>query len=244
MIQPSLNKLNVPLSDKKRAGDSELCWPEFLKAVSYFTDICCYEISEEEIADITKSLFNWTHRKDSIKYWVKDNSVTPPRTIEGEIKVGDIFLVDLGIDYKPECSYAHPALILEEIDGMVAIVPSSSNADKITQAFHPVSNNTGKWYYRKVDNSNGFECECVLLLNNLKVVSKARLLSKKGHLNENISLPNSLFTEIKQRIHENYFPKQYINNLKLSQGYDKLLEENENLKKQIELLKEKSQNVL
>ncbi len=131
MIQPNLNCLNVCLSSTKKAGTSELCWREFLVAVSYFNDNCCYDISEEEIADITKSLFNWTHRKNFIKYRVKDTTVTPPRMVEGDIKLGDIFLVDLGINYKPECSYAHPALILEEIDGMVAIVPTSSNIEKL-----------------------------------------------------------------------------------------------------------------
>ena len=238
MIQPKLNSLNVPLSDSRNAGDSELGWREFLVSLSYFTNHCSYRIKEDEIADITKSLFNWTNRKDLLRYKVRNTSTN--NVVEGNIKLGDIFLVDLGINYKPECSYAHPALILEEIDGMVAIIPTSSNINKISAAYHPQSNNTGKWFYRRVGIMNGFNDECVLLLNNLRVVSKGRLIEKKGQLNEDINLINSLFSEVKYTIFSHYLPKQHINYLKLSEENDKLKENIKKLNDELDFLKQKS----
>ncbi len=228
MIQPSLNSLNKALSDTLKSSNSELCWREFLVCVSYFSDHCSSNISEEEIADITKSLFNWTQRKNYIKYKVKD--LTTRQFVEGMINPGDIFLVDLGINYKPECSYAHPALVLEEVDNMVAIIPTSSNTDKINEAYDPIKNPTGKWYYKTVDNTNGFGCTCVLMLNNLKVISKGRLLDYKGHLNEDINRPDSLYVEIKNTLFKRLLPKQFI-------SYQKLLQENDQLKKELEALR-------
>ena len=222
MIQPSLNSLNIILSGTKKASESELCWREFLVATSYFTDYCSKFITEEEIADITKSLFNWTHRKDLMKYKVRDTSNIQGPMIEGAINLGDIFLVDLGINYKPECSYAHPALILEEIDNMFAVIPTSTNLQKIKDAFDPNTNPSGKWYYKKVDKSNGFADECVLMLNNLKVISKGRLIQYKSHLNEDINKPDSIFVNLKTTIFEHFLPKQYILNLKLIQENNRL----------------------
>ena len=239
MIKPDFNRLKVTLDKTKKAGDSELGWREFLVAVSYFTNLCSYRIMEDEIVDITKSIQNWNLKKDNAKYLIK-NSLG--NFIEGQIKLGDIFLADLGINYKPECAYVHPVLILEEIGSMVLVIPTSTNSDKISTGYHPIDNISGKWYHRKVYNADGFDDTCVLLLNNLKVLSKGRLLEKKGQLNENITKETSIFYELKNTIFEHYLPKQYINFLKLSDENKRLLEKISELEEQNQMLLNKIDN--
>ena len=134
------------------------------------------------------------------------------RTFTGckeDIQVGDIFNIDFGINYEPEMSYNHPGLILEEVGDLVLVIPSSTSSTKLSNAYHPVKNKNGYWYYYEVDKSDGFAERCVLILGNVCTISKGRLLEKKGHLTCDIADENSLYRNIRNIMMQHLFAKEY-----------------------------------
>lgn len=234
MIKPNLNSLNTTVSDTKKASESEICWREFLLSVAYFTNDCSYKIKEDEISDITKSLYNWTTRRNSKKCFSKN--IDTGNYDEVEVKVGDIFLADLGINYKPECSYVHPVIIIEKVEEYVVVLPTSTNENKILNAYN-FDTKTGKWYYIKVSESDGFDSTCVVMLNNLKTISKGRLIKHEGHLTEDIRKENSLYSNIKSLLYKHYFPRQYTKFKNTMSENEQLKEKIKNLEEELEIVK-------
>lgn len=106
-------------------------------------------------------------------------------------------------------SYNHPGLILEEIGDLVLVVPSSTSSTKLSNAYHPVKNKSGYWYYYEVDKTDGFAERCVLILGNVCTISKGRLLEKKGHLTCDINDENSLYRNIRNIMMQHLFAKEY-----------------------------------
>lgn len=215
MITPNFRILNN-LSSQVNARDSEIAWREFLVAVSYFTNHCSYRIKEDHIGEITKSLQNWVTKRNHTEFFKNRQ-----RQI---IDLGDILLADLGLSY--ETAYAHPVVVLEFIGNKLLVVPVTSSIDKVNDAYHPAENPTGNRMFMKVFPRNGFEVESALMLNSVSVISKGRILDKKGMLNEDINQDNSLFNEIKTLLMEIYFGKFYYE-------YEAIKKENEELKKRL-----------
>lgn len=182
-------------SEIRNAGDSSVCLSQFLNIISNFTSKA-NDFTESDLALLTKGLQQFLNR----------------RTFTGckeEIRVGDIFNVDFGINYEPEMSYNHPGLILEEIGDLVLVVPSSTSSTKLSNAYHPVKNKNGYWYYYEVDKNDGFAERCVLILGNVCTISKGRLLEKKGHLTCSIDEENSLYRNIRNILMQHLFAKEY-----------------------------------
>lgn len=86
--------------------------------------------SAAEMAMITNSLNRWQDKKAQIN--------------SQNISVGDIIMVDFGLCYAPELSYAHPALVLETWSNLIFVVPATSSSSKLALAFHPVDHPDGK----------------------------------------------------------------------------------------------------
>lgn len=86
--------------------------------------------SASEMAMITNSLNRWQDKKTNLS--------------RQQVSVGDILMVDLGLHYAPELSYGHPALVLEEWKNLMFIVPATSSSSKLSQAYHPEDNPSGK----------------------------------------------------------------------------------------------------
>lgn len=182
-------------SETRNAGSSSVCLSQFLNIISNFTSKA-NDFTESDLALLTKGLQQFLNR----------------RTFTGckeNIQVGDIFNVDFGINYEPEMSYNHPGLILEEIGDLILVVPSSTSPIKLSNAYHPVKNKNGNWYYYEVDKSDGFAERCVLILGNVCTISKGRLLEKKGHLTCDITDENSLYRQIRNIIMQHMFAKEY-----------------------------------
>ena len=182
-------------SETRNAGSSSVCLSQFLNIISNFTSKA-NDFTESDLALLTKGLQQFLNR----------------RTFTGckeNIQVGDIFNVDFGINYEPEMSYNHPGLILEEIGDLILVVPSSTSSIKLSNAYHPVKNKNGNWYYYEVDKSDGFAERCVLILGNVCTISKGRLLEKKGHLTCDITDENSLYRQIRNIIMQHMFAKEY-----------------------------------
>ena len=197
-------------SETRNAGDSSICLSQFLNIISNFTSKA-NDFTESDLALLTKGLQQFLNR----------------RTFTGckeNIQVGDIFNVDFGINYEPEMSYNHPGLILEEIGDLLLVVPSSTSPTKLSNAYHPVKNKNGYWYYYEVDKNDGFAEKCVLILGNVCTISRGRLLEKKGHLTCDISDENSLYRQIRNIMMQHLFSKEY----------NKLISKINDLEKQIE----------
>ena len=182
-------------SESRSAGDSSICLSQFLNIISNITSQA-NDFTESDLALLTKSLQQFLHRR----------SFT---SCKEEIKVGDIFNIDFGINYEPEMSYNHPGLILEEVGDLVLAVPTSTSTKKLQNAYHHTKNKNGNWYYYEVDKSDGFAERCVLILGNVCTISKGRLLEKKGHLTCDISDENSLYREIRNIMLQHLFSKEY-----------------------------------
>lgn len=188
------------------------------------------KLSESEMAMIVSSLNRWITKKDI--------------SVTRSYGIGKIVQMEWGTNFSPELSYKHPAVIIEEWKNTILVIPTTSTPAKVTAAFHPTDNPTGKWYYRKVGTAEGFAHDCALILNNAKIMSKARITSVSGSIIGNLNDENNVFREVRKTMIQNFFSKEWIEYQKLVQAYedekkktkslqeayDKLLEENKMLK--------------
>ena len=169
-------------SKGKIANNTSICLDEYMNYITNYL-LKCKELNEEELAMLVISEQNWLLRRDFF-------------TSKATVDIGDIFYADLGKNYKPECSYGHPVLVMEIIGNMIFVVPVSSSKDKIKEAYHPINNKDGNKNLRKVTIEEGFNSECSLLLSNARTISGGRLLEKKENI-FNSDKGKELFEEIK-----------------------------------------------
>lgn len=179
-------------------------------------------LTESEMAMIISSLDRWVKKKANIN----------KRTY----KIGSIVQLDWGVNYSPELSYRHPAVIIEEWTNTALVIPTTSNASAVKDAYHPVDNPTGKWFYRKVGVSEGFAHDCALIINNAKIVSKSRILSVSGGITGDLSKPENVFREVRNTMIKNFFSKEWIEHEKLSDAYNKEVEKNKELQEKYDKL--------
>ena len=150
--------------------------------------------TEYEVGLFVRSFDKWLDRKDIVND--PENSI--------EVQVGDICMVDWNINYNPELSYIHPCVIIEDINNLVSVLPvSSSHYD---EAYHPITNPDGNKFYRRVDISDGFQKECTIFLDGMKVISKSRITRKIGSLTCDLKDESGLYREIRWNLFNIYFP--------------------------------------
>lgn len=184
-----------PMSETKIAKVGSIPLSQFLNLLSNLADKA-NSLTESDLSLFTKSFQQFLNRRTFT-------------TCKDTVNVGDIFNVDFGINYEPEMSYNHPALVLEIVGDLVLVVPTSTSTTKLSNAYHPINNPTGHWYYYEVDIKDGFAEKCTLILGNVCTVSRGRLLEKKGQLTEDINLKDSLFKQIRNIILQNIFSLEY-----------------------------------
>ncbi|ODR36221.1 type II toxin-antitoxin system PemK/MazF family toxin [Eisenbergiella tayi] len=224
MLNVDFQALRNIIRDKsnksKNAVESAVCLREFMNLLeNILENNKCFK--QDEAANFIMSIQNWLIRRcfTSCK----------------DVNIGDIFYADLGINYKPEFSYHHPVIILEDVGNVVMVVPVSTTESNVSEAYHPLDNPEGSKLMRKVygkekgQESDGFEKTGAILLTDVKTISKGRLISKKGRLKD-INNDASLFREIKKSVFKLCFPKENINMYKLMKENEKLQSENEKLK--------------
>ena len=144
----------------------------------------------------------------------------------GDINVGDIFMVDWNLSYIPELSYEHPCVVIEKVGDFLFVLPVSGQKQYIDMGYHPINNKLGDKNYRIVDTSDGFNKQCVIHINQAKVISQTRILYKMGNLTTDTLGECKLFEEIKDTMLNTYFPNEY----------NKLLEENNEYKRKLDYL--------
>ena len=102
------------------------------------------------------------------------------------------------------------------------VVPATSSASKLAQAYHPEDNPDGKWYYRKVGSGDGFAHDCVLIINNARIISKSSILSPMGKLVCDLQDGRQLFREVKATLLNHLFHREWAANQNLIRAYDEL----------------------
>lgn len=201
MIRPDFNKLdNATVSTTVNGGDSEIVWREFLVASQFFINHCSFKVKEDELVEITKSLQNWTYKRKHQEYKEFSNG----SMVVSQVVEGDIFIADLGMNFQ-ELAYCHPVIVMEIIDNKALVLPLTSTISKINTAYHPSSNPNGDRNYRKVFQSDGFEVDSAIIINEMRLISKGRLIERKGRINEDITHENSIFLEVKESSFQKFF---------------------------------------
>jgi mRNA-degrading endonuclease toxin of MazEF toxin-antitoxin module len=221
-----LQKIATDVNAKnKQVKDSSVVLSQYLNLLSNFLPMC-NNLYEDELAMLIISMQTWMNRRNDL-------------TANFNCNLGDIVYTDLGITYKLELSYAHPVVIIENIGNMVLVVPVTTSQEKVNEAYHPIDNIDGNKYIRKVNkDEDNFEETCAVLISNIRTISPGRLIRRKDKLRQNISDPNSLFVEIKNKIFEYYLPKYYYFFKKISSELENKNQEIEDLNtKIIEMMK-------
>lgn len=213
-----------PTSRSTMAKDTSEVLASYMQILSNLI-FAAERLSESEMAMIISSLNRWITKKD----------IFANRTYG----IGKIVQMEWGNNFSPELSYKHPAVIIEEWANTVLVIPTTSTPAKVAAAYHPTDNPSGKWYYRKAGVAEGFAHDCALILNNAKIMSKARITSVSGTIAGNLCDVNNIFREVRKTMIQNFFSKEWVEHQKLVQAYEKEQEKNKALQEAYDkLLKE------
>lgn len=148
--------------------------------------------TQNELSLFVYSLNNWMCKKSQ-----KNTANYSP---------GTIIEYDCGLNYMGELSYRHVGIVLDESDDMILTVPATSRDSYIDKTSEK---DDGVWYYILVGENEGFDHECVLMLNNIKMISKRRVIASYGNMIENnVEKGQKYFDKIKLEIMSHYFSKQ------------------------------------
>lgn len=176
---------------------------------------------------------------NSINDWMKNKTQSSTR----KVKVGDIIEIECGLNYSGEISYRHWCVVIESMDKTVLCIPTTSRKEYIEKSSEKEN---GIWYYKLVGTNEGFNHDCVLMLNNIKSVSKKRLKTQHGNILET-ETGKEIFKDSKIQILQHYFAKECLefekNNDVLKNEIDDLRKANKELKNKINLLYRKINNL-
>ncbi len=138
---------------------------------------------------------------NSMNHWTTNKKFSTSK----KYKAGTIIEYECGLNYQDELSYRHTGLIIEEFDKKIVVIPSSSTKSLIDKSS---KKENGLWYYVLVGENEGFDHECVLLLNDMKTVSKKRIIGSFDNITKNDE-GKRLFDDIKLELMRHYFSKQF-----------------------------------
>jgi hypothetical protein len=147
--------------------------------------------------------------------WMRRRLITTHGT---PISEGCVFKTDFGKAYIGECAYIHFSLCIRLYKDKALVIPTTSNEDKFTKAFHPTDNKKGSYALRRGNKSEGFAVNCALYMNDAKFISLGRIIKSFP------AIGTDALENIKRHLFSICFP-----------NYDKKLidtvKENENLKR-------------
>lgn len=155
---------------------------------------------------------------NSMNHWITNKKHSANR----KYRPGTVIEYECGLNYQDELSYRHTGLVLEEFDKKVVVVPSSSTQSLIEKSSEKED---GLWYYILVGKNEGFDHDCVLLLNDMKTVSKKRVIGSFTNMTKSVDGAKT-FDEIKAKLVQHYFPKQLLEKENI---INDLIEENKRL---------------
>lgn len=140
---------------------------------------------------------------NSMQYWIQGRD---KKKSSKKCSPGTIVEVEFGLSYKTETPYRHSALVIKEYQNKILVIPSTSRKEFLEIAFHPIDNPGGDKDFRKVGKSDNFDHDCVLVLNDFKMISKNRIISTCGQVN--MDSDDCLCNEVRQALLNNVFEEE------------------------------------
>lgn len=166
---------------------------------------------------------------NSMNHWITNKTYLT----NTKYKPGTVIEYECGLNYQGELSYRHTGLVIEEFDKKIVVIPSSSTKSLIDKSS---KKENGLWYYVLVGKKEGFDHDCVLILNDMKTISKKRVIASFNNITKGKD-GLKIFDTIKLEILRHYFPKQILekeNIIKdLSDQNNKIKNLNEQLQKDV-----------
>ena len=214
-----------PTSRSTMAKDTSEVLASYMQILSNLI-FAAERLSESEMAMIISSLNRWVTKKDI--------------SVKRPYAVGTIVQMEWGNNFSPELSYKHPAVIIEEWTTTVLVIPTTSTPAQVATAYHPTDNPSGKWYYRKVGVAESFAHDCALILNNAKIMSKARIISVSRTIAGDLNDDSNVFREVRKTMIKNFFSKEWIEHQKLVQAFEQEKEQNKSLQEAYDKLLEEN----
>lgn len=175
----AIQKLNFPilqqLSSNTTANHGTIASSnnECVNAINVYLDNYKEYLLNTSVFECSSLLIsenNWFARKGITSCIYKDQVFS--------LQAGQIVHVDNGKNYDTECGLIHYSLILKVLDKKVLILPMTTNRDEFDKAYHPTTNFTGNFEYRRGLIGEGFSTEVTLFINDIKCVSVGRIIPK------------------------------------------------------------------
>lgn len=109
--------------------------------------------------------------------WIKNGDKTDfiEHGVKKKVKIGYTYYIDYGNNFNGEIGYYHHGLCIGKNNDKVLIVPTITGANIFANCYHPINNPNSKRNKRQALKSEGFNKDCVLLINDTKYISAGRI---------------------------------------------------------------------
>ena len=211
----------------------------YLKSQNKINDaIMSNSFTGDELIRFSKSDYRWA-----------DNKSKPYR--HRTVKKGEIYQFEFGKNYQPEMSYEHRGLVIGVKQKLLYVLPIFSyDPKKHIDVYHPVDypNSKSDMFLLKSGDFAFITHDSVLKLNDIRSVSVNRILYQQSG---SVPTTSDVYKQIVMLVLKKYFPEfcyeygqamtkiEDLTNSKteLEEGRKILINENNDLKKEIETLK-------
>lgn len=224
---------NIPSNKKKQAKKTS----SIILAILQYTYNYTQGLKRQNAYDAASILYsdmNWIKKRHLAKAIDEDENVIKP-------KIGNLYYIDYGNTFNGEIGYRHHGVCIGKSRNKILIVPTRSGADVFQNSYHPTNNPNGKIVYRQGLQSEGFIKDCVLLIDDIKYISPARIDKESGVIDKNA------IKDIQLQVFKNEFPgiygEMYKRDLKKQGIIDKQKQDIISLKNEINHLKQTINNI-
>lgn len=115
-----------------------------------------------------------------------------------------------GKTFHGELAYFHYGLCIGKRDKKVLIVPMHTGKDIFNSSYHPINNPSSDKKYRQGLQAEGFQKNCVLLMNDIKFISAGRIEKECVSVNEATikSIQIQVFQVVFQELYTKFLSQQ------------------------------------
>lgn len=166
--------------------------------------------------------------------WIKKNSIDIFYDSDGNkvtISLGKIYYIDYGKTFCGELSYYHYGLCIGKRDGKLLIIPMRSGNDVFEYSYHPKNNPNGNKKYRQGLEQEGFQKNCILMINDCKYISAGRIEK------ETVQISDDILNSIQIQVFQVEFPQLYTEYFGLKKTVEKDIKKINDQKELIQSLK-------
>lgn len=118
----------------------------------------------------------------SLDYWMERREVETYKI--SNIKIGEVYMADLGLGYDKEAGFYHPVMILDKIGAVIIVIPISSSTNQVNNAINGNNKYLCLIEEKDFENlSNKLDSTSVAILSNIRAIGTNRLLSLIGKIN-------------------------------------------------------------